>query len=123
MLLHPYVGRYSGEKGHQFLHKPLILLLVKSFETFIMVSRSDMPTIKYWEMFKSILDKAKEEISKECRINDKCFMSFATIGDNLLTRHSNNLNHVHRDINYLLSIIILGTDVNGGEIFFMMEIM
>ena len=25
MLPRPYVGNYSGEKGHQFLHKPWIL--------------------------------------------------------------------------------------------------
>ena len=46
-----YVGRYSGEKGHQFLHKPWILALAKSVETFIMVSISEMPTKnigKFW---------------------------------------------------------------------------
>ena len=37
MLPRPYVGSYSGEKGHQFLHKPWILALDKSVETFIMV--------------------------------------------------------------------------------------
>ena len=46
-------------------------------------------------------------------------MSFATIGDNFYTRHPNNLNHLHRDSKYLLSVtIILGTDVNGGETVF-----
>ena len=38
------------------------------------------------------------------------------IGDNLFTRHPNNLNHVHKDSNSLLSvIIILGKNVHGGE--------
>ena len=65
------------------------------------------------------MDKSKEKILKECRIGDTCFTSFATIGGNLYTRHQNNLNCVHRDINNLLSaIIILGTDVNGGETVF-----
>ena len=40
----------------------------------------------------------------------------ATIGGNLYTRYAKNLNHIHKDSKYLLLvIIILGTDVNGGE--------
>ena len=41
------------------------------------------------------------------------------IGGNLYTRHVKNLNHVHKDSKDLLwVIIILGTDVNGGETVF-----
>ena len=58
------MGSYSGEKGHQILHKPWMLALSKSVETFIMVSISDMPTIKYWKILGSIIDKAKERIPK-----------------------------------------------------------
>ena len=116
MLPRPYVGSYLGENGHQFLHKPWIFPLSKSVETFIMVSISDMPTIKNWKKLGSIMDKAKEKIPKECRIGDTCFTSFATIGGNLYTRPADNLNHVHRDSNDLLSVIIIwGTDVNGDE--------
>ena len=43
----------------------------------------------------------------------------ANIGGNLFTRHSKNLNHVHKDSNNLLSvIIILGTNSHGGETVF-----
>ena len=43
----------------------------------------------------------------------------ATIGVNLYTKHPNNLNHVHKDSKDLLSVIImLGTDINGGETVF-----
>ena len=43
----------------------------------------------------------------------------ATIGGNLYTRHPKNLNHVHKDSKDLMSvIIILGTDVHGGETVF-----
>ena len=43
----------------------------------------------------------------------------AIIGDNLYTRHVKNINHVHKDSkDILLVIIILGTDVNGGETVF-----
>ena len=59
ILPRPYVGSYSFEKGHQFLHKPWIIALVKSVETFFMVSISDMPTIKYWKNLESMMDKAK----------------------------------------------------------------
>ena len=84
---------------------------------------SEIPSIRYWQNFEIIMDKAKEIIPKECIIGDTCFTSMATIGGNLYTRHAKNLNNVHKDIKYLLPvIIILGTDVNGGETFFMMEI-
>ena len=44
----------------------------------------------------------------------------ATIGGNLYTRHPKNLNHVHKDSEDLLSVIILlGTDVHGGETVFL----
>ena len=64
MLPHPYVGSYLGEKGHHFVQKPLILALTKSVETFIFVSISDIPTIKYWKNLGSTMDKAKEMIPK-----------------------------------------------------------
>ena len=48
-------------------------------------------------------------IPKECRIGDTCFTSLATIGGNLYTRNPNNINHVHRDSNNLLSVIIIGS--------------
>ena len=54
----------SGEKGHQFFHKPYIRALTKSVETFIVVSISDMPTIKYWQILAIIMDKSKEKIPK-----------------------------------------------------------
>ena len=78
-----------------------------------------MPTIKYWKILGSTMEKSKEMIPKYCRINDTCFMSLATIGGNLYKRHANNLNHVHKYSKDILSvIIILGTDVNGGEAVF-----
>ena len=72
MLPRPYVGSYSGEKGHQFLHKPWILALAKSVEMFL-VSISDMTTIKYWKNLGSMMYKAKEKIPKQCRIGDAFF--------------------------------------------------
>ena len=114
MLPHPYVGSYSGEKGHQFLQEPWINALSKSFETFFMVSISDMPTSQYWKFLGSFMDKSKENITKQCIIGDTCFTSLATIGGKLFTRHPKNLNHVQKYSNDLLSvIIILGTNVHG----------
>ena len=79
----------------------------------------EMPTIKYWQNLGRIMNQAKMMIPEECRIGDTCFTSLATIGGNLYTKHVNNLNHVHKDSKYLLSvIIILVTDVNGGETVF-----
>ena len=116
MLPRPYVGSYSGDKGHEILQQPSIIALAKSVETFIEVSMSEMPTIKYWKNLGRITNQSKAMIPVECRIGDSCFTSFATIGGNLYTRHPKNLNHVHKDSKDILSvIIILGTDVNGGE--------
>ena len=80
MLPRPYVGSYSGEKGRQFLQKPWILELAKSVETFILVSIYDIPTIKYWKILGWTMDKAKDNIPKQCIIGDTCFTSLATIG-------------------------------------------
>ena len=118
MLPLPYVGSYLSEKGHQFFHKPWILALSKSFEIFILVSISDMPTIKYSQNLGRTTEKSKEMIPKECRIGDICFTSLATIRGNLYTRHANNVNNVNKDSEYLLSVvIILVTNVSGGETF------
>ena len=87
MLPRPYVGSYLGEKGHHFLQEPWILALAKSVETFFMVSINDMPTIKYWKNLGSMMDKAKENIPKQCRIGDTPFTSLAAIVRNLFTRH------------------------------------
>ena len=59
MLPHIYFGSCIGEKGHQFWQEPWIIALAKSVETFFMVSMSDIPTIKYWKILGSIMDKAK----------------------------------------------------------------
>ena len=113
------MGSYSGEKGHQILQQPYIIALAKSIETFIIVSIFEIPTIKYWQNLGRITEVAKMIIPKECIIGDTCFTSLATIGGNLYTRHVKNINHVHKDSKDILSaIIILGTDVNGGETVF-----
>ena len=119
MIPRPYLGSYSGEKGHETMQQSWIIALAKSVETFILVSISEMPTIKYWQNLERTMDKAKEMIPNECRIGDTCFTSLAIIGGNLYTRHPKNLNHVHKYSKDLMSvIIILGTDVHGGETVF-----
>ena len=64
MLPSPYVGSYSGEKGHESFQQPWIIASAKSVETFIEVSMSEMPTMKYWQNLGSTMDKAKEMIPK-----------------------------------------------------------
>ena len=59
MLPHPFVGSYKCEKGHRFLQEPWTIALAKSVENFIMLSISDMTTLKYWQNLGSIMDKAK----------------------------------------------------------------
>ena len=108
MLPRPYVGSYSGEKGHQILQQPWIIALAKSIETFIEVSMIEIPTIKYWQNLGRIMNQAKMMIPEECRIGDTCFMSLANIGGNLYTRHPKNLNHVHKDSKDLLPVNNVG---------------
>ena len=47
MLPRPYVGSYSGEKGHQILQQPWIIALSNSIETFLIVSIYDIIKSKY----------------------------------------------------------------------------
>ena len=66
-----------------------------------------------------MMDKAKEKIPKQYRIGDTCFSSLATVGGNLFIIHLKNSNHVHKDSNNLLSVIIfLGKNINGDETVF-----
>ena len=65
---------------------------------------------------------AKERIPKQYRIGNTYFMSLANSGKHLFSKHPKNPNHLNKDINGLLSvIIILGTDVNDHETVFNME--
>ena len=66
-----------------------------------------------------MMEKEKENIPKQCIIGDTCFTLLETIGDDLFTRHPKNINHVHKNSNNLLSvIIILGPDVHVDETVF-----
>ena len=94
MLPRPYVGSYSSERGHQ----------TKSLETFVPISISDMPTIKYCQNLGTMMDTEKEKIPKQFGISDTCFTSLETIGGNLFTRHPRKLNNAHKDSNDLLSV-------------------
>ena len=64
MLLCPYVGNYSCEKGRQFFQENLIVALERSVEISVIVSISDIPSIKYWQNLGKVLDTAKEKIPK-----------------------------------------------------------
>ena len=59
MLPRPYLGSYSYEKGHKIMQQSWIITLAKSVETFILVSISEMPTIKYWKIWKELWIKQK----------------------------------------------------------------
>ena len=48
ILPRPYVGCYQVEKGNLFFKEKCIVGLAKSVGIFVMVSISDMPTLKYW---------------------------------------------------------------------------
>ena len=107
-------GKLFKWKGSPIFARKLDSCISKTSWIFFIVSISDTPSIKHWQNLGKKLDTAKENIPKQWRIGDTCFTSLATIGGNLYTRHPKNPNHVHKDSNDLLSvIIILGTDVHG----------
>ena len=86
-----------------------------------MVSISDITTIKYWQTLYKTMVRAKEEIPKEFIIVDTCFTSLANIGK-YIHETSKNLNHIHKDSNDILSVIItLVNGVNYGETVLFME--
>ena len=53
------MGNYSGDNGHEILQQPWIIALAKLVETFIEVSMSEIPTIKYWKILGRIMNQAK----------------------------------------------------------------
>ena len=123
MLPRPYMGSYSGKNIHQLLQENWILAFEKSIETFIMMSISDMTSIKHWHNLGKVLDTTKQKIPKKCRIGDTCFTSLETIVGKLYTIHPKNINHVHKDVTDIMSVInILGTDVHGDKTVFKMEL-
>ena len=86
MLPCPYLGRYSSENGHNILHKTWIIALEKLFETFVMVSITDSPTIKYWQNLEKNMVSAKVKVLEQCRIGDAWFTPLASSGGNLFMR-------------------------------------
>ena len=65
------------------------------------------------------LDKAKEILPSTCRISEIIFTSMAVIGGKIYHNHPKNLNHMHKDVKDLVSVIItLGKDISGGETVF-----
>ena len=57
-------------------------------------------------------------MKEKCRQNEekeKCFTSIAVIGGKIFSKYSKNMNHVHKDTKYLLSVITtLVTRIRGG---------
>ena len=64
MLPHLYVGSYKGVNGNLFLKGKWVVDLAKSVELFVMVSISDMPTIKYGNHLKNDTGCTKDDIPK-----------------------------------------------------------
>ena len=59
---------------------------------------------------------AKEILPSTCRIGEICFTSMDVIGGKIYRNHPKNLNHLHKDTKYLVSVIIkLGKDISRGD--------
>ena len=77
---------------------------------------------QYWSTLKEKREMAKTILPSTCRIGETIFTSMAVIGGKLYRNQPKNLNHVHKDTKYLVSVIItLGKYIIGGDNVFMME--
>ena len=81
------MGSYEGEKGDLFLRETWIVDLAKPLYIFLMVSISNLPTIKYWYTLEKIMVGANEDILKELIIGDTHVTSLSATGVNLFTRN------------------------------------
>ena len=76
-------------------------------------------TNKYWFTLKHKLTTVREKIPSKWRIGETCFTYIAFIGSKLFSNNPKNMNHVHKDGKYFLSVIItLGTNISGGDTMF-----
>ena len=73
---------------------------------------------QYWKTLKKI-EKAREILPSTCQIGGNIFTSMAVIGGKIYSNHPKTMNRVHKDIKYLISIIIiLGENISGGKTVF-----
>ena len=74
---------------------------------------------QYWTNLKEKMENAKEILPPTCRIGETIFTSVDVIGGKLYSNHHKNMNHVHKDSRYLVSVIItLGKYISGGDTVF-----
>ena len=122
MLPRPCMRYFYGEPADQLLKQKWVLELANRAETFVLESiesriMSDDSKGKnltqYWSTLKLKLEKAKEILPSTCRICETIFTSMAVIGGKLYRNHPKNLNRVHKEIKYLVSVIItLSKDIS-----------
>ena len=94
--------------------------VLESIESRIMSDDSKEQNLsQYWSTLKLKLEKAKEILPSTCRIGETIFTSVAVIGGKIYRNQPKNLNNVHKDIKYLVSVIItLGKEISGGDTVF-----
>ena len=98
--------------------------LGKPVYLFVMVSISDNPTVKYWQSFEEKVC-AKDDIPKKKHNWRYMFYVISNYRRKFIHEISQKyINHVQTKIKDLLSVIItLGTNVNGEETVFNMELL
>ena len=74
---------------------------------------------QYWSHLNLKLDKVKEILPSTCRIRETVFTPMAVLGGKLYRNHPKNWNNMHKDVKYLVSVIItLGKDIIRGDTVF-----
>ena len=106
MLPRDYQNIYDVDDGDNILKEKWLMDLTQEEDNFVWGSINQIGTIKYWENQICNIITAKEQIPQICRIGNTCFTYLAVNGGKLYSAHPENRNHVHKDKNYLLSVII-----------------
>ena len=75
--------------------------------------------MKYWYHKRCNIRRDNEKIPQKCRIINTCLTYLKFIGGKLYSANTKNTNHIYKDQNYLLSVIItFGQIFSGGETVF-----
>ena len=126
-LPRPNLEYFDGGTGEKLIKNKWVLYLASQAEICFWeyieykITSNDIKKGKrgqYWKTLKKI-EKSKEILPSKCIIGKTIFTSMAVIGGRVFSNHPINLNHLHKDSKYLVSVIItLGENISGGDTVF-----
>ena len=111
------MGIELGKRAETFVLEKINLMIMNEVSTDGNTNKNY--SNQYWSSLKLIMEKANVILPSTFRIGKTIFTSMAVIGGQLYQNHARNLNHIHKDTNDLVSVIItLGKNITGGDTVF-----